>query len=336
MVDLKTSYMGLKLKNPVIAGASNLMLDLKNIKKMEKAGAAAIVYKSLFEEQIELEKLQLDDMIEEYSERNAEMVNIFPHMEHAGPLEYLVRLKKVKESVSIPVIGSLNAVNRDTWIEYARKIEETGVDGIELNLFYIPRDTGRDGVLIENEQLEIVKTIVSSLSIPVAIKLSSFYSNPLNLVKKMDQPGPGGFVLFNRLFQPDIDIDKQEQSFPFRLSSPGYHRLPLRFTGLLYGNINADICSSSGVFGGEDIIKLLLAGASCIQCVSTLYKNGIGYINTMLEEVGEWMKDKGYKSLEDFRGKFSLKQQKDPFAYQRAQYVDLLIKGRPVIKEFNR
>ena len=336
MVDLKTSYMGLKLKNPVIAGASNLMLDLKNIKKMEKAGAAAIVYKSLFEEQIELEKLQLDDMIEEYSERNAEMVNIFPHMEHAGPLEYLVRLKKVKESVSIPVIGSLNAVNRDTWIEYARKIEETGVDGIELNLFYIPRDTGRDGVLIENEQLEIVKTIVSSLSIPVAIKLSSFYSNPLNLVKKMDQPGPGGFVLFNRLFQPDIDIDKQEQSFPFRLSSPGYHRLPLRFTGLLYGNINADICSSSGVFGGEDIIKLLLAGASCIQCVSTLYKNGIGHINTMLEEVGEWMKDKGYKSLEDFRGKFSLKQQKDPFAYQRAQYVDLLIKGRPVIKEFNR
>ncbi len=336
MVDLKTSYMGLKLKNPVIVGASNLMLDLKNIKKMEKAGAAAIVYKSLFEEQIELEKLQLDDMIEEYSERNAEMVNIFPRMEHAGPLEYLVKLKKVKQSVSIPVIGSLNAVNRNTWIEYARKIEETGVDGIELNLFYIPRDTGRDGILVENEQLEIVKTVVGSLSIPVAIKLSSFYSNPLNLVKKMDLLGPGGFVLFNRLFQPDIDTGKQEQSFPFRLSSPGYHRLPLRFTGLLCGNINADICSSSGVFEAEDVIKLLLAGTSCIQCVSTLYKNGIGHIGTMLEEIGEWMKDKGYKSLGDFRGKLSLKQQKDPFAYQRAQYVDLLIKGKPVIKRFNR
>lgn len=336
MVDLKTSYMGLKLKNPVIVGASNLMLNLENIKRMEKAGAAAIVYKSLFEEQIELEKLQLDDMIEEYSERNAEMVNIFPRMEHAGPLEYLVKLKKVKQSVSIPVIGSLNAVNRDTWIEYAKKIEETGVDGIELNLFYIPRDTGKDGILVENEQLEIVKTVVGSLSIPVAIKLSSFYSNPLNLVKKMDLLGAGGFVLFNRLFQPDIDTVKQEQSFPFRLSSPGYHRLPLRFTGLLYGNINADICSSSGVFGGEDMIKLLLAGASCIQCVSTLYKNGIGHIGTMLEEVGEWMKDKGYKSLGDFRGKLSLKQQKDPFAYQRAQYVDLLMKGKPVIKEFNR
>ena len=224
MTNLKTSYMGLKLKNPLIAGASNLMLDLENIKKIEEAGAAAIVYKSLFEEQIELEKLQLDEMIEEYSERNAEMVSIFPHMEHAGPLEYLVKLKRVKESISIPVIGSLNAINRDTWIEYAKRIEETGVDGIELNLFYIPRDTGRDGILIENEQLETVKSVVKKLSIPVAVKLSSFYSNPLNLIKKMDQLGPEGFVLFNRLFQPDIDTAKQEQSFPFRLSSPGCHR----------------------------------------------------------------------------------------------------------------
>jgi len=336
MTNLKTSYMGLKLKNPLIAGASNLMLDLKNIKKIEEAGAAAIVYKSLFEEQIELEKLQLDEMIEEYSERNAEMVSIFPRMEHAGPLEYLVKLKKVKESISIPVIGSLNAVNRDTWIEYAKRIEDTGVDGIELNLFYIPRDTGRDGILIENEQLETVKTVVKKLSIPVAVKLSSFYSNPLNLIKKMDQLGPGGFVLFNRLFQPDIDTGKQEQSFPFRLSSPGYHRLPLRFTGLLYGNIDADICSSSGVFEGEDIIKLLLAGANCVQCVSTLYKNGIGHITTILEDIKKWMKDKGYKRIDDFRGRLSLKKQKDPFAYQRAQYVDLLIKGKPVLKEFNR
>ena len=336
MTDLKTSYMGLKLKNPVIAGASNLMLDLENIKKMEESGAAAIVCKSLFEEQIELEKLQLDEMVEEYSERNAEMVSVFPRMKHAGPLEYLVRLKKIKESVSIPVIGSLNAINRDTWIEYSKKIEETGVDGIELNLFYIPRDTGKDGALVEDEQLDIVKTVVDSLSIPVAIKLSSFYSNPLNLIKKMDQPGPGGFVLFNRLFQPDIDTSKQEQSFPFRLSSPGYHRLPLRFAALLFGNINADICSSSGVFEGEDIIKLILAGANCVQCVSTLYKNGIGHIGTMLEDVQKWMENKDYKGLGDFRGKLSLKKQKDPFAYQRTQYVDLLMKGRPVIKDFSR
>ncbi len=177
---------------------------------------------------------------------------------------------------------------------------------------------------------------MKKLSIPAAVKLSSFYSNPLNFIKKMDQLGPGGFVLFNRLFQPDINTCKQEQSFPFRLSSPGYHRLPLRFTGLLYGNIETDICSSSGVFEGEGIIKLLLAGANCVQCVSTLYKNGIGHIATILDDIKKWMKDKGHKRIDDFRGRLSLKNQKNPFAYQGAQYVDLLMKGKPVLKDYNR
>lgn len=333
MTDLKTSYMELKLKNPVIAGASNLMLDIDNIKRIEEAGAAAIIYKSLFEEQIQLEKLQLDEMIEEYSERNAEMITVFPRMEHAGPLEYLTSVKKAKESVSIPVIASLNAVNKNTWIEYAKKIEETGVDGIELNLFYVPYDAEKEGSSIEDEQLGIVKTVIDVLSIPVSIKLSSFYSNPLNFINKIDGLGPGGFVLFNRLFQPDIDIDKQEQSLPLRLSDPGYSRLPLRFTGLLYDSINADICSSSGIFDGSDVIKFVLAGADCIQCVSTLYKNGIGHITRMLEDIGSWMKEKGYTKLDEFRGILSMKNQKDPFAYNRTQYVDLLIKGTEIIKK---
>jgi len=333
MIDLKTSYMGIELKNPIIAGASNLMLDIGNIKRIEKAGAAAIIYKSLFEEQIQLEQLQLDEMTEEYTERSAEMITVFPNMEHAGPLEYLTSVKKAKDSVSIPVIASLNAVNKDTWIEYAKKIEETGVDGIELNLFYIPRDTKKEGSSVEDEQLDIVKSVIGDLSIPVSIKLSSFYSNPLNLINNMDSLNPGGMVLFNRLFQPDIDINKQEQSFPFRLSSPGYHRLPLRFTGLLYDNIRADICSSSGIFDGSDVIKLILAGADCIQCVSTLYKNGIGHIAVMLEDIKSWMKEKGYKKLDEFRGTLSMKNQKDPFAYERAQYVDLLMKGAEVIKK---
>ena len=337
MIDLKTSYMGLKLKNPVIAGASNLMLDMENVKKMEQAGAAAIVYKSLFEEQIELETLQLDEMIEEYSERHAEMITVFPSVEHAGPLEYLTNIGKVKKNVSIPVIASLNALKKATWIEYSKKIEETGVDGIELNLFYIPRDTEKEGREVEEEQLDIVKDVIDNLSIPVSVKLSSFYSNPINFVKKMDELGPAGFVLFNRLFQPDIDTVKEEQSFPFRLSSPGYHRLPLRFTGLLYDNIRSDICSSSGIFSGEDVIKLILSGADCIQCVSTLYQNGINQITKILEEIRSWMKEKGYSRLTDFRGNLSMKKQKDPFAYERAQYVDLLIKGSEVIKrDFKR
>jgi dihydroorotate dehydrogenase (fumarate) len=337
MTDLKTSYMGLKLKNPVIAGASNLMLDMDNVKRMEEAGAAAIVYKSLFEEQIELEALQLDEMIEEYSERHAEMITVFPTVEHAGPLEYLTNVSKVKESVSIPVIASLNATRQDTWIEYSKKIEDTGVDAIELNLFYIPRDTEKDGSTVEKDQLEIVKDVVDNLSIPVSIKLSSFYSNPMNFIKQMDTLGPGGFVLFNRLFQPDIDTATLEQAFPFRLSSPGYHRLPLRFTGLLYNHIKADICSSSGIFNGADVIKLILSGADCIQCVSTLYQNGIGHISKMLEDIKSWMKEKGYKKLNDFRGNLSMINQKDPYAYERAQYVDLLMKGADVIKrDFKR
>jgi len=333
MTGLKTSYLGLELKNPVIAGASNLMLDIDNIKRIEEAGAAAIIYKSLFEEQIQLEKLQLDEMVEEYSERHAEMVTIFPRMEHAGPLEYLTSIKKAKESVSIPVIASLNAVNKNTWIEYAKKIEETGVDAIELNLFYVSHDAKKKGSSIEDEQFDIVKTVIDVLSIPISIKLSSFYSNPLNFINKIDDLSPGGFVLFNRLFQPDIDISKQEQVLPFRLSDPGYSRLPLRFTGLLYDSIKADICSSSGIFDGSDVIKFILAGADCIQCVSTLYKNGIGHITRMLEDIESWMKEKGYKDLDEFRGILSMKNQKDPFAYNRAQYVDLLIKGTEIIKK---
>lgn len=333
MTDIKTSYMGLELKNPVIAGASNLMLDIDNIKRIEEAGAAAIIYKSLFEEQIQLEKLQYDEIIEEYSERNAEMITVFPRMEHAGPLEYLTSVKKAKESVSIPVIASLNAINKNTWIEYAKKIEETGVDAIELNLFYIPRDAEKEGSSIEDEQFDIVKTVIDVLSIPVSVKLSSFYSNLLNFINKIDNLGSGGFVLFNRLFQPDIDIDKQEQSLPLRLSDPGYSRLPLRFTGLLYDNIRSDICSSSGIFDGSDVIKFVLAGADCIQCVSTLYKNGIGHITIMLEDIKSWMKEKGYKNLDEFRGILSMKNQKDPFAYERIQYVDLLMKGTEIIKK---
>jgi dihydroorotate dehydrogenase (fumarate) len=179
----------------------------------------------------------------------------------------------------------------------------------------------------------VVSEVVKKLTIPVSVKLSSFYSNPLNLVRRMDNAGVKGFVLFNRLFQPDIDTSAEKQAFPLRLSSPGYHRLPLRFTGLFYGNIKADICSSSGIFYGNDIVKLILAGANCVQCVSALYKNGISHIGSMLDELAGWMKQKGYNSLKEFRGKLSMNNLKDPFAYQRAQYVDLLMEGRPVIKE---
>lgn len=333
MVDLKTTYMGLKLKNPIIAGASNLTRNLESIKKLEDAGAAAIVYKSLFEEQIQLESLQLKEITEEYDDRHAEMIDIFPTMKHAGPKEHLLALENAKKTSEIPIIASLNAVNKNTWIEYAKKIEETGVDAVELNMYYSPKDINREPDIIENDQIEILKEIKKTLSIPVSVKLSYFYSNPLNIIYKMSKIGVDGFILFNRLFEPDIDISKEEYINPFNLSSTADGRLSLRFTAILYGNINADICSSTGIYTGWDVIKMLLAGASCIQCVSTLFKNSVNQIGNMLGQIEKWMTDKDYISIEDFKGKLSKKILKDPFAFGRNQYVDILLNMEPIIKD---
>ncbi len=233
MADLKTEYLGIKLKNPVIIGASNMVVHLDNIKRAEEAGAAAIVYKSLFEEQIQLENAQLDDELEEYNERNAEMIKLFPSIEHAGPEEHLLNLRKAKESVSIPVIGSLNAIYNESWLEYAKLIEETGVDALELNFYAVPREMATDGALIIEQQTEILQEIKSKVKIPVSVKLSPFYANSLNVIAEMDKTGVNGFVLFNRLFQPDINVEKEEHFTPFNLSGPEDYRLSLRFAGLI-------------------------------------------------------------------------------------------------------
>jgi dihydroorotate dehydrogenase (fumarate) len=334
MVDLKTRYLGIELKNPVIVGASNLVTKLDNIKRAEQAGAAAIVYKSLFEEQIQLEAAQLDDELEEYNERNAEMVKLFPSIEHAGPEEHLVNLRKAKESVKIPVIASLNAIYKESWIEYAKLLEQTGVDALELNFFYVPHDTETDGRDVKNQQLEILKALKSEVKFPISVKLSPFYANPLNIVAQMDKLGVDGFVLFNRLFQPDIDIDKGEHFSPFLLSNPDDNRLALRFAGLLYGTISGSICSNTGIYTGKDVVKMILAGADCVEIVSTIYKNKVEYISTLISDIETWMESKGYSKLSDFRGKLSNKKLNDPFVYKRAQYIDLLLKSEQIFKKY--
>jgi dihydroorotate dehydrogenase (fumarate) len=333
MVDLKTKYLGLDLKNPVILGASNLVTKLDNLKRAEEAGASAIVYKSLFEEQIQLESAQFDDQLEEYNERNAEMVKLFPSIEHAGPEEHLVNLRKVKETLGIPVIASLNAIYTESWIDYASQLEQTGVDALEFNFFFIPRDTQTDGRDVNNQQLEIIRAVKPKVKLPISVKLSPFYANPLNVVSQMDKLGVDGFVLFNRLFQPDIDIEKEQHFSPFNLSSPDDNKLSLRFAGLLYGTINASICSNTGVFSGADVIKMILAGADCVQVVSTVYKNKIEYIATILKDLQNWMESKNYKNLQAFRGKLSQKNINDPFIYKRAQYIDLLLKSDQIFKK---
>jgi dihydroorotate dehydrogenase (fumarate) len=326
--------MGIELKNPIIVGASNLVTHKDNLKRMEDAGAAAIVYKSLFEEQIQLESLQISEQMQEFTERNAEMISMFPDIDHAGPEEHLLNLQKATETVSIPVFGSLNALDEESWVDYAKKIAQTGVAGLEINFYHVPSDFEVVGKAIINEQLDILRALKKEISIPIAVKLSPYYTNPLYVVNEMDKLDADAFVLFNRLFQPEIDIDKEEMHFPYNLSQHEDNRFPLRVTGMLYGNIKAGICSSRGIFSGEDVISMILAGANCVQVVSTLYKNKIEQITAILNDIERWMNKKGYKKLEDFRGKMSKKNIQDPFAYRRAQYVDILMKSEEIFKKY--
>jgi dihydroorotate dehydrogenase (fumarate) len=334
MIDLITQYMGIQLKNPIIAGACSLTADMESIKEIELAGAGALVVKSLFEEEIQIEQFKFDEDQEKYNNRNAEMTTIFPHLKHAGPKEHLYWVKKTKESVSIPVIASLNAVNRETWIEYAQRLQETGVDGLELNFFTVPKQFDLEGVSVEKEQLSILKMIKKNVSIPVAVKLSVLYSNPLNFISQLDQVGVDGFVIFNRFFEPDIDVDNEINILPFNLSKRSDYRLPLRFSGLLYGNIEGDICCSTGIFEADDVVKMLLSGANCVQVVSALYKNKTIHIRTLLEGITAWMKTRGYSSIDNFRGKLSKKNSSDPWAFTRAQYVKLLLNPEEIINNF--
>ncbi|MGE0088581.1 MAG: dihydroorotate dehydrogenase-like protein [Bacteroidales bacterium] len=331
MSKLKSSYLGLELKNPLIVGASSLTSNVESLKAIEAAGAGAVVFKSLFEEQIQLEELELENELEEYNERHAEMVKLFPSLKHAGPQEHLSKLRKAKEVLSIPVIASLNAMHPDSWTEYALEIAKTGVDAIELNFYTTPKDFEVEGKTIIQSQIDTLKSVKEKLKIPVSVKLSPFYTNPLDVIRRFDETEVQGFVIFNRLFQPDIDIDKEELVQTIMLSEHNDMRLSLRFTGLLYGYIAADICSNTGIIDGKDAIKMILAGASAFQVVSTLYSNGVEHISKILGEMEAWMNKKNYKSIDEFKGKLAKKNLHDPFAYRRAQYVDILLRSNDVI-----
>ncbi len=327
MANLTTKHMGVSLKNPLILGASNLVSNIDNLKKAEDAGVAAIVYRSLFEEQMQLEDYDLDMQMDAFNERNAEMTKLFPNIEHGGPKEHLYNLRKAKESISIPLFASINALYKETWVDYARQIEETGVDGLELNFFSIPKDFNKSAEIITLSQLETLKAVKSAVKIPVSVKLSPFYTNVLNTISEFDKAGADGFILFNRLFEPDIDIETEKHAAPWNLSTPGDHRLSIRYIGLLYQNINASITANNGIYEGADIVKMILAGANTVESVSTFYHNGIKHITSMLTELEEWMDKKGYKELKDFQGSLSSNAIKDPFVYKRAQYIDMILKS---------
>jgi len=333
MTNLTTSYMGIELKNPIIVGASELVSTPTNLNLLEEAGAAAVVYKSLYEEQLMLEAGQLKDDIEEYEDRNAEMISLFPHHDHAGATEHLIQLREARKRLHIPLFASINAINIDTWVDFAQQIEKTGVDGLELNFYSVPSSFIQTGADIEKYQLEALKAVKAAVKIPVAVKLSPNYANPLYFIKQLDEAGADAVILFNRFYQPEIDINTEEHIAKFNLSANDENRQAIRFAGLLYGNINSSIIGNSGIHTGDDVIKLLLAGADATQVVSTLYRHKIPYLSQMLMDISVWMKAHNYESINDFKGKLSNKTLKDPFVYRRGQYIDLLLRSNETLNK---
>lgn len=329
--------MGIEIDNPIIVGACDLVKDIDILKRAEEQGAAAVVYKSLFEEQIELEQLQMGEKLTEFNDLHAEMLTIHPNLEHAGPDEHLLNIRKASESLSIPFFASLNAVNNDTWLKYAKLLSQTGVDGLELNFYQVPSDFVKDAKEIEDQQISIIREIKQNITIPVSIKLSAHYSNILNFIQKVDKSGVDAFVLFNSFFQPDIDIINEKHIKSFNLSYENDYKQSLRYAGLLFGNIHADICSSHAIYTGADVIKLILSGSTCVQVVSTLYKNGLSQIEAIKKELSQWMESKNYKDINEFRGKLSKKMLgNNPFIYKRAQYVDLLLNSENLFEGFGK
>lgn len=326
MRDIKTTYMGIELKCPIILGACNISYEINELKRAEDNGIGAVVFKSLFEEQVQLERLQLEERLTEYDHIHAQMITTHPKLHYSDTEKHLVKLKKARKALSVPLIASLNAIHEESWLKYAVQLAETGVDGLELNLYQVPIDFNMDGSYVEEYQINIVRKIKDLISIPISVKLSSDYTNILHFIKKLDRVGVDGLVLFNAFFQPDININSLKHKRGYNFSKKGEYRKALRYAGLLYDNINADVCGSRGVYTGNEVIKHLLSGASCVQMVSSIYKNGIEHIALIRNQIEGWMIEKGYNSIDDFKGLMSQKNlDSDSMVYKRAQYVDLLM-----------
>lgn len=325
MADLTTKYMGLELDSPLIVAASSISSYIDRIEMAEKAGAGALVIRSLFEEQIMFDALQLELDLEVGSESFPEALSYFPEIKHGEADEHLMWIEKTRDAVKLPLIGSLNAVTPGTWIKYARQLEATGISALELNVYAVATNPERTSVEIEKDLYDIVKAVKAEVTIPVAVKLSPFYTSPLNVARELSALGVNALVLFNRFLQPDIDPQTESLKSEMVFSTPEEMKVPLRHIALLYGRIDSDLAITTGVHSGLDAVKAILSGASAVQTASALLKNGIPYLSTMLREIEGWMDERGYEQLDDFRGKLSQREADDPFAFERAQYVKLLM-----------
>ncbi len=325
-MDISTTYMGMKLKNPLVASASSLSKEIDTIRTMEDNGLSAVVLYSLFEEQLTQEEHALDRFLLQGTESFAESLSYFPDMQnyHQGPDEYLNHLRRAKEAVDIPVIASLNGVSAGGWMDYARKIEEAGADALELNIYYVATGMELTSAEVESMYIEDVKRIKATVSIPVAVKISPFFSALANVARQLDEAGADALVLFNRFYQPDIDLEKLEVFPNLILSTEHEMRLPLRWIAVLYGRIKANLAATTGIYTADDVLKMLMAGADVTMLCSTLYRNGIEHARTILARLQAWMEEHEYVSVTQMKGSMSQKNVAEPAAFERANYMKTL------------
>ena len=323
---LQSTYMGLKLNSPIIVSACTLSEQLDNIVKMEDNGAGAVVMFSLFEEQIRKEEARMNTVLSETSYAFPEALDYFPDLDdfNVGVDDYLENIRKAKERVKIPIIGSLNGITTEGWIDYSKQIEQAGADGLEVNIFFIPADITMSSSEVEHRYLNIIEAIKANVKIPVAVKLNPYFSATGNMAMRMKNSGADALVLFNRFYQPDFDINEMILKTDLHYSEPSEIRLPLLWIALLFEKVKLSLAATTGVQSAVEVVKYLLAGADVVMTASSLYKNGIPYLKTMNKELQDWMYMMGFEDITSFRGSMSQQNVADPTAYERANYIRIL------------
>lgn len=330
-MDLSTTYLGLKLRSPLMPSACPLTRELDEIKRAEDAGAGAIVLPSVFEEQLKREDAELNAMLEQGTESYAESLSYFPQVGEfrLGPDDYLEHIVQSKQATKLPVIASLNGASVGGWTDYAKKIQQAGADALELNIYYIPTDPDLTGAQVENTYLEILKSVKKAVQIPVSVKLSPFFSNMANMARQLDTAGADGLVLFNRFYQPDIDLENLEVEHSILLSTPQARRLPLRWVAILFGRVQASLAATSGIHTAYDVLKMLMAGADVTMLCSVLLRKGMAHIAVIEQEMKQWMEEHEYESVAQMKGSMSQAKCPDPSAFERAQYMRLISTWKP-------
>lgn len=334
-MDLRTNYLGLSLKNPLVASASPLSRDLANIRRMEDSGAAAVVLYSLFEEEINQESHALDRYLSEGTQSYAEAITYFPEApayRGIGPDAYLEHIFRAKQAVDIPIIASLNGVSTGGWIRYAKEMQGAGADALELNIYYVPTRTDLSGAEVEQIYVDLVHDIRASVHIPIAVKLSPYFSSTAHMMHRLSEAGANGLVLFNRFYQPDLDLENLEVVPNLILSKSDEMRLPLRWIAILYGRIAADLALTTGVHTAQDALKAIAAGANVAMMTSEILLNGIGRFGEILREMTLWLEEREYLSIEELHGSLSQINIAAPAAFERANYIQIVRSYAPTFR----